>query len=106
MLPTGAPGTGIPDTPETNMLAMALRTEALSVSGQSTAKKFMVGKQSFSEARWSTRSSNKYRSRLVAAIGSYPLLRSYVVCLPLNLPNARKAGQKSARDRWDEHRAR
>ena len=48
---------------------------------------------------------NQIQKSFEAAIRSFPLLRSYIVCLPLNLPNAREARKKSARDRWEEHRA-
>ncbi len=37
------------------------------------------------------------------AIATYPNLVKYYVCVPLNLPDARRANAKSARDRWSAH---
>ena len=37
------------------------------------------------------------------ALEKHPRLVRYFVCIPLNLPDARKDGQKSARDRWNDH---
>lgn len=38
-----------------------------------------------------------------AAIEKHPRLVRYFVCVPLDLPDARIDGRKSAKDRWDEH---
>ena len=37
------------------------------------------------------------------ALEKHPRLVRYFVCIPLNLPDGRKDGQKSARERWNEH---
>lgn len=37
------------------------------------------------------------------AIDKHPNLVRYFVCAPLDLPDARIEGRKSAKDRWDEH---
>jgi len=38
-----------------------------------------------------------------AAMEKHPRLIRYYVCIPLDVPDARIEGQRSARDRWDEH---
>ena len=35
------------------------------------------------------------------AIQKHPLLERYVICLPMDLPDARITGQKSALEKWD-----
>ncbi len=42
---------------------------------------------------------------VTTAISKHPKLVRYHVCLPLDLPDARQEGKKSARDRWDAHKA-
>jgi len=37
------------------------------------------------------------------ALEKHPQLVRYYVCIPLDLPDARLGGRKSAKDRWDEH---
>ena len=37
------------------------------------------------------------------ALEKHPRLTRYVVCLPMDLPDARVAGQESARAKWDAH---
>ena len=38
-----------------------------------------------------------------SALASHPRLERYVVCLPMDLPDARVEGQQSARAKWDAH---
>ena len=38
-----------------------------------------------------------------SALDKYPELVRYIICIPIDLPNARRQGQTSARQRWDEH---
>lgn len=40
---------------------------------------------------------------IAAAIEKHRCLVRYYVCVPLDLPDARIDGRKSAKDRWDEH---
>lgn len=40
---------------------------------------------------------------ITVAIEKHPRLVRYFVCAPLDLPDARTEGKKSAKDKWDEH---
>jgi hypothetical protein len=37
------------------------------------------------------------------AIEKHPKLTHYIICLPMNLTDRRQTGQKSNKDKWDEH---
>ena len=37
------------------------------------------------------------------ALEKHPALVRYYICVPMDLPDARVSGQKSAMERWDEH---